>query len=165
MSPTLGGNQGLLVSLDGRFGGEILLGNLRVQLLGGGGEGILLELDTVGLLVGDILVGDILVLGTGIADQRLSLGSVVAHVLLGDLRSLLGLLQGNVAELGGLGADNLGGLLQEAIDKLLVGLVHQRGEEGNSGSNDSKSPVRNDLDEVVREECTKGSLFRLLAPI
>jgi hypothetical protein len=43
----------------------------------------------------------------------------------------------------------VGGLAEVLIDELPVGLVDERGEEENGGGNQGKSPVGNDLDEVV----------------
>lgn len=92
-------------------------------------------------------------------DQLLGLSGVVSHVLLGGLSVLgRGLLR-DLAELSGLAADDLGSLTEVLIDELLVQLVDERGEEEDSGGNQGKAPVGDDLDEVVRDEGSDRGLY------
>lgn len=91
-------------------------------------------------------------------DHLLSLGSIVTHILLGDLGVLRGALGGSVADLGRLGRDDIGSLLDSVVDKLLVGLVDQGHEEEGRGGNQGQTPIRDDLDEIVGDESTKGRL-------
>lgn len=130
----LGSDERLLVGLNGRCGGlEILLGSSRE-------------------------IGRLQLRGLSSLDQRLRLGGVVSHILLSNLGGLLGVLLRNGAELSSLGIDDLPGMLQLAVDKLLVGGVDEGGEEGDSRGDHGKTPVRDDLDEVVRKECAEGGL-------
>lgn len=97
--------------------------------------------------------------GSGSAtDHLLGLCGVVAHVLLGDLGSLRSVLAGDLAQLLGLAVDQVGGLLEVVVDELLVGGIDQGNEEQEGGGNQSKAPVRDDLDQVVRQECANSSL-------
>lgn len=140
-------DSGLLGSLDGRDGevsGLVVLrrlGEVGVLVLLGG------ELDS-GLRRGR----------ASTANQLLSLGGVVAHILLGDLSSLGSALLGGVTELLGLGVDNLAGVMELVVNDFLVVLVDKRGEEGDSGADQGKTPVGDNLDKIVSEECSKGSL-------
>lgn len=96
------------------------------------------------------------------ADHLLSLGSVVANILLGDLGGLGSVLAGHAAQLLGLGVNHISSLSQVVVDQLLVGGVDQRGEEGDGGCDKSKTPVGNNLDQVVREESRECNLKRKL---
>jgi hypothetical protein len=96
--------------------------------------------------------------GRAAADETLSLGRVVTHVLLGELGDVGRVLAGSASDLGSLGADNLGGVLELSIDELLVRSVNERKHKGSSGSDDGKAPVGNNLDEVVRDESGDESL-------
>lgn len=110
----------------------------------------------MGVLLGR-LGGD--VRGSRVASEhRLSLGSVVAHVLLGDLGGVRGVLAGNLAELSSLGVDNVRGLLEVVVDELLVAGVDQRDKEEGGRGNQSKAPVGDNLDQVVGEEGSDTSL-------
>lgn len=53
------------------------------------------------------------------------------------------------AQLLGLAVDKVLGLLELVVNELLVGSVDQRSEEDNSGGNERKTPVRDNLDKVV----------------
>lgn len=86
--------------------------------------------------------------------QRLSFGSVVAHVLLGDLGGLRSMLARNLAYLLGLAVEHFGALLHVVVDQLLVGSVDERRYEQNSSSNQGKTPIGNDLRQEVREKST-----------
>lgn len=57
---------------------------------------------------------------------------------------------GDLAQLLSLAVDHIGGLLEVVIDELLVSSVGQRHEEDKRSSNQSKAPVRDDLDKEVR---------------
>lgn len=135
----------------------VLLGDgreLNVGLLGSAEGKVLLGRG------GEVVDGGIVVLsaaaaaaGDGVVDEGLGLGSVVTHVLLGSLGGLLGVLLGNGAELGRLGANDLTGVVELVVDDLTVGGVDERDKEENRGGDDGQTPVGNDLDEVV---CDKG---------
>lgn len=96
-------------------------------------------------------------------DHVLDLAGVVASVLLTEGGKLIGLLLGGVADLGGLGVDGIGSGLEVLIDELLVGSVDEGNEEGESGAEDGKAPVGNELDEEVGEESSNAGLEGLLA--
>lgn len=96
-------------------------------------------------------------------DHLLGLAGVVAHVLLRNLSCLRSVLAGNMAQLLCLAVDHVRGLLKVVVDELLVGGVDQRCEEEESGRNQSKAPVRDNLHEVVRQERSNSSLSNLLA--
>lgn len=91
-------------------------------------------------------------------NHLLSLGGVVAHVLLGDLGGLGGVLLGSGPQLGGLGVDDIGRLLELVVNQLLVAGVDKRHEEGGRGGDKGETPVGDDLDEVVRYEGTEERL-------
>lgn len=65
---------------------------------------------------------------------------------------------GDLAKLLGLGVDDLLGVLKVVVDELLVGGVDQRSGEENSGADERETPVRDDLNEPVREECADADL-------
>jgi hypothetical protein len=90
--------------------------------------------------------------------QFLSLGSVVTNVLLRDLSRLGSVLACNCAKLLGLGVDHVRGLLQVVIDKLLVRRIDERCKEGDSSCDQGKTPVRDNLDEVIRQESSNSNL-------
>lgn len=139
----LSSDQRLLLTGLGRGSNRLRLD----VLLGSDGEVSRLELGFVAIL-----------LTNSTLDQGLSLGGVVAHVLLGNLGGLLGVLLDQGADLLGLVIDNLTSVLDLAVDKLLVGGVNERGEEDDGGGDESKTPVRNNLDQVVRDEGAEGNL-------
>lgn len=127
---------------DGEVGGLVILGRL--------GE--------IGVLV---LLGSELDMGLGrdraaTSDQLLSLGGVISHVLLGDLGGLGSALLGGLTELGSLSTNDLAGMVKLVVNDLLVGLVDEGSEEDGGGGDQSKAPVRNDLDEVIGEESSEG---------
>lgn len=93
-------------------------------------------------------------------DELLGLGSVVAHVLLGELGGVRSVSSSNHLELLSLGVENLGGILNVVVDELLVGSVDQREGEEHGGAKEGESPVGNNLDEPVREEGRDGNLQR-----
>lgn len=103
----------------------------------------------VGMTVGVLLAVE--------SNQGLGLGGILANVLLGQLGSLLGVLLSNGLELSSLGADDLASTVKLGIDNLLVGLVDEGTEEGNSSANQGKTPVGDDLDEVIGEESGEGN--------
>lgn len=90
--------------------------------------------------------------GLTATEQLLGLGGVVAHVLLGDFGGLGGVGASNLPELLGLGSHDVLRILKVVIDQLLVGGVDQGNREQQSGGEERKSPVRNDLNEPVGEE-------------
>lgn len=144
--------------LNDRLGCEGLVDQRLDVVLGSLGE--VGRLDSRRLLLDllpDLLL-QLLPLRAATLDQGLSLGGVVAHVLLGDLGSLLGVLLGDGAELGGLGVDDLAGVLELGVDELLVGGVDERGEEDDRGGDHGQAPVGDDLDEVVRDEGGESGL-------
>ena len=59
---------------------------------------------------------------------------------------------GKLSGLFGLFAYGLLGIGEMMVDELLVGLVHEWGEEQDGGRNKCKAPQWNDLDQVVGEE-------------
>ena len=139
----LGGDERLLVLLlDDGFRLEVVLG--------GRGE-------VVGLVLLAGLGGD-LGLGRPAAEELLGLGGVVAHVLLGDLGGVGRVLASHVADLVGLGVDDIRRLLDVVVDELLVGRVDERDEEQRRGEDQSEAPVRDDLDEPVGDEGRKEGL-------
>jgi len=153
---------GLALGLRGKSWGNLLGGDKRLLLLalddgirldvllGGGGE-------VVGLVLLGGLGGDFGRSGSA-ADELLSLGGVVAHVLLGDLGGMGRVLAGHVANLAGLGIDNIRRLLNMVVDELLVGRIDERDEEQRRGEDQSEAPVRDDLDEPVGDEGRKEGL-------
>lgn len=94
---------------------------------------------------------------SSLANQRLGLGGTLANILLGQLGSPLAVLLSHGLELSSLGADDLASTVKLGIDKLLVGLVDEGAEEGKSGGNQGKTPVGNDLDEIIGEESGDGN--------
>lgn len=138
--PDSSGNQGLLLRL--RLGRR-----LDCRLGVGGGAGLQIFLGRggeIGRLEGRLLLGGL--------DERLGLGGVIAHVLLGHLGSLLCVLLGDGAELGRLGIDHVAGMLELRVDELLVGGVDEGREEDDGSGEHGQAPVGDDLDEVVRRE-------------
>lgn len=127
----------LLEEVALRSGGEVgLLRNDLRNRLGGGGLGG----------------------GSLATDHLLGLGGVVTGVLLGDLSGIGSVLAGNAAQLLGLRVDHIRSVLQVVVDKLLVGGVDERSKECDGRGNESKSPVGNNLDQVVRQESSSGNL-------
>lgn len=103
-------------------------------------------------------------LGGAAAEQRLGLGGVVSHILLGELGSLRGMLASDLLELVGLRLDNAGNLLQVLVDHLLVGLVDKRGYKGKGSGHQSKTPVWNNLDQPVGDQGSNtGLIVKLLS--
>ena len=91
------------------------------------------------------------------AEHLLDLASVVASVLLAHGSELIGLLLSNAANLGSLGVDGLGSILDLLVNELLVGGVDKRNQESYSGADNSETPVGDELDEEVGEEsCNTG---------
>lgn len=137
-------NEGLLL-LDGGSG---FLGDLDVLLRGS---------REVGLVDRGGGLGDG-ARGLAAAKHLLGLGGVVSHKLLGHLGSLGGVGTGHALELLSLGVDNVLGILKVVVDQLLVGGVDQGHGEEQGGSNESETPVRDNLNEPVREEGTSADL-------
>lgn len=93
------------------------------------------------------------------SDQLLSLGSVVSNILLGEFGGLGRVLAGDLSKLLALRVDNVAGLLEVVVDELLVSRVDKGRKENDRSGNQGKAPVRNDLDKVVRDKGTNGSLM------
>lgn len=180
----LGSNHGLLVG-DNRLAGNLgdcsidssRLGDLLLKGRRGGDLGSRLRLDGVlsgrrgelGLLddrssaLGGLLN---LLARTMVASKEvMDLAAVVASVLLANGRNLLHLLRGNISDLSGLRVDKLRGVVELLINKLLVGSVNQRNKENDSGANNSKAPVGNELDKVVGNEGSDKGLGMSVASI
>ena len=154
------GKQGLrlgrlgLGQLGQRHGRDVNLG-LELEVLGGRNREVSrLKAGRLARRLGLRLLS----LGTGTMDQALSLGGVVAQVLLGQVGGLLRVLLGGRAELSSLRVDKIAGLLELVVDELLVGGVDERGEEDDGGANHGQAPVRDDLDQVEREEGGESDL-------
>lgn len=137
------GGQGRLLDLEVllRGGGEVAVLNSRGGRSGwsGRGRGSLRR-------------------GGAAPDHLLGLGGVVADILLGDLSGTGGVGAGGLAKLLSLGVNDLLGVLKVVVDKLLVGSVDQRGGEDDGGADERETPVRDDLNEPVREECADADL-------
>lgn len=161
-----GGGGGDL-GLDGRLERVILDAAVEAVALdaaieGVGLEGLLsgrgreLRLDGESRLIdsGNGLLGlfDLLAGGGLAVEKILDLVGVVTSVLLADGRNLLHLLRSDISNLSGLRVDQLRSMVNLLVDELLVRGVDQGNQESNSGSNDGKTPVRNKLDQVVRDE-------------
>lgn len=87
----------------------------------------------------------------------MGLGGVVTNVHLGGSSGVAGVLAGNLANLCSLCIDDLGQLLDLSINESLVGFVNQWAEEENRGADESETPERNDLNEVVGDESGEES--------
>lgn len=94
------------------------------------------------------------------ADQTLGLGGVVSHILLGELGDVRSVLVSGITDLGGLGVDKVGGMLELGINDFLVRGVEEGDHESSSGAENSETPVRDNLDEVVGQKGSdEGLLF------
>ncbi len=133
----LSGDERLFLALESRFSlGDVLLGDC-------GEIGVMVLLGGLGSRLG----------GCRPATQHLlGHGGVVAHILLGDLGRVGGVLASDFADLAGLGRYNVRRLLNVVVDELLVCRVDERHQEEHGRGNQGKTPVWDDLDEVVREE-------------
>lgn len=131
----------------------VLLGNLgEVDLLGLGG-----------VLSGGVgklgrRLDDDLARGSLARQKSLDLVGVVASILLAESGNLVELLLGNILDLGGLGVNQVGGVLDLRIDKLLVAGVDQGNKENDGGADDGETPVGDELDEEVGDEGSNPSL-------
>ena len=67
-------------------------------------------------------------------------------------------------DLLGLLVDDVGGVCEVVVDKLLVGLIDKWTKEENGGRNEGETPEWDDLDEIVGEECTEESLEQSAKP-
>jgi hypothetical protein len=145
----LGGDQRLLLRDDGDLGDHLgkLVGG---RLIDGGSRECRVLRDVLGLLADSL--GGRGGVGTLAAEHLLDLAGVVTSVLLSDGAHVLSLLLDDTLNLCSLSIDDVGSALEVLVDQLLVRGVNQRDEESHSGSDKSKAPVRDDLDEVVREE-------------
>lgn len=133
-------------------------------------DGVLLgDLGEVNLLgLGGVLSGRVGKLGRRLDDdlargslarqESLDLAGVVASILLAESGDLVELLLGNILDLGGLGVNQVGGVLDLRIDKLLVAGVDQGNKEDDGGADDGKTPVGDELDEEVGDKGSNPSL-------
>lgn len=157
---------------DGNDRSLLLLGRSRV-LLGDLGE---LHLD--GLLGGR--AGELGLLDDGRGSSRLradddlsrrglaakeilNLLSIITRVLLAKSRNLAELLRGNRLDLRGLGVNKLADVVELLVNQLLVAGVNKGNEEDDSGANDGKTPVGNELYEVVGDEGGNKGLRKLVS--
>ena len=128
----------------------LLLGALFLRLRLLSREGLLRGGRKVGLAdrlrggLGSSLRGD----GSA-SDQLLSLGGIVAEILLRELSSLGCVLASHLSELLGLSVDNITNLLKVVVNELLVSHIDQGRKENNGGGQQGKDPVGHDLDEIV----------------
>ena len=67
-------------------------------------------------------------------------------------------------DLLGLLVDDVGRISDVVVDELLVRLVDERCEEEDRGGDKSKTPNRDNLDQVVGEECAEESLAPVSMP-
>lgn len=88
----------------------------------------------------------------------MGLGGVVSHKLLGGLGGVGCVGTGNLLKLLSLGIDNILGVLKVVVDQLLVGGVDEGYGEEEGGGKERKTPVRDNLDEPVGEECADADL-------
>ena len=93
------------------------------------------------------------------SDKLLGLGSVVTNILLRKLGSLCCVLGSNLSKLLTLGVDDVAGLFQVVVDKLLVRLIDEGRKEDDGSSDQGKAPVGDDLNKPVGDESTDGGLF------
>jgi len=152
----LGGDHGglLLGIRDNRLGLDVGFGSSREVLLLDGGA------DVGGSLGGRGGGASGLGRGGAAAEELLSLGSVVTHVLLGDVGGLGGVLAGDGAELVRLLGDDLAGAVELGVNEFLVGGVQEGDHEESSSGDQGKAPEGNDLDEVVGDEGADESSSR-----
>lgn len=148
----------------GRLGEQrLLIGHERQRLRGRGLEGLLSRRDgklgALGLGHGRRLRGSSRA-GAAAANHLLHLASVLAGVLLANSGQVAHLLLGDATDLGGLRADGIRGRLELGVDELLVRGIDERNGESNDSADDGETPVRDQLDEVVREEGRDASLLR-----
>jgi hypothetical protein len=91
------------------------------------------------------------------AHEVLSLGSIVARVLLHALKTLACSFASNVFDLIGLSRDDSGGMFQLSVNDVLVLKINQRSQIDDARAEEGKSPEWHDLDQIVgdesREEC------------
>lgn len=100
--------------------------------------------------------------GAAAATQHLlNLARVVTGVLLAHGGKVAHLLLSDASDLLSLRVDGVGGVLEVGIDELLVASVDQGHNEGGGSSNQSETPERDELHEVVRDEGSDASLYRL----
>lgn len=144
LSPGLG----LAVDVTGGGSGEVGLLHGGLGLVGRGGGELLLLLGGLGR-------------GGAAAEDALGLCRVVAHVLLGEVGHVGGVLAGGGAELSRLLVDDVRGVLELLVDDLLVHGVDGGHGEGDGGAEDGEGPVGDDLDEEVRDEGNDKGLREL----
>lgn len=68
---------------------------------------------------------------------------------------------GDLTQLLGLAANQIGTLLNVLVDELLVGGVNEGCQEQGSSSNQGKTPVGNNLGQEIGEESSDGSLRKI----
>jgi len=96
----------------------------------------------------------------GLSHQFLSLSRVLADGALDNLGSVASMLGCEVAELTSLLVDDVAGVVEVVVDKLLVLDVKQRSEEEDGGKYESDSPRWSEFDEEVGEE-SRGKCQRM----
>lgn len=136
-------SRGFIAKLDGLLGG----GNRELGLVnsrrGGGGR----------CALGSDLGG-----GGSTTKHLLDFAGVVTSILLTKGRHVFNLVLRNTANLLSLRVDNLRGVVDMVVNKLLVGSVDQGHEEENGGANDGQTPVGDELDEIVGDEGSSEGL-------
>lgn len=90
--------------------------------------------------------------GRATANVLLSLGAVVANILLHQTGSMRGPLAGKVFQLVGLGADDSLEVRDLLINDLTVADIHERTEVGGGDGDHGKSPDWNEADQPVTGE-------------
>lgn len=131
------------------------MGGTAWQWLSAGGSWEILALDGVGLDLGG-RAGDFALV---LANQFLSLGRVLAGSALGNLGNVIGVVSSKIAELRGLGVDDLACVGELLVNDTLVLDVDQGREVDNRSGNESKAPGRDKLDQEVAEKsgCESGN--------
>jgi hypothetical protein len=143
-----------LLSQSGRSGNLGRVSSRNGLISGSSGE-----LGLLGSRVGVLRHVDLLARRSLALKEILDLAAVVADVLLADVGNLLHLLRSDALDLGSLAVDELGSVVELLVDEFLVRSVDQRHNKGNSGTNESKTPDGNELDEVVGDESGDESLL------
>ena len=101
--------------------------------------------------------------GTSASDHLLSLGRIVSNILLCDIGGARSVVGGELLDLLGLLVDHAGSIGDVMVNELLVGLIDERCKKEDRGGDESKTPQRDDLDQVVREEGTEEGLELLVS--
>ena len=78
------------------------------------------------------------------------------------MKLILSEIGSNLAELSGLLAGNVGGVVQVLVNEILVLDVDQRSEVDNKGGEEKQAPLGSDLDEEVADEGGEEGLKTLV---